>query len=135
VPGLVLGQITGAGMFTTTIVAGAVIFVAHGIRARFPLLRDMQMYLCAVIALGVIVNRDVLEIYTAILLLCYYCMFIGLAYYSDQVHFVFQFNILPNLFFSFFFLSIASRFHSLFPAETAKAGDKRCDGNTLWPSA
>jgi hypothetical protein len=35
-------------MFTTSIVAGSVIFVAGGIRTRFPLLRDMQMYLLVV---------------------------------------------------------------------------------------
>eukprot|EP00301_Raphidiophrys_heterophryoidea_P000160 c10082_g1_i1.p1 GENE.c10082_g1_i1~~c10082_g1_i1.p1 ORF type:complete len:588 (+),score=147.53 c10082_g1_i1:74-1837(+) len=81
---LALGQLLGGGMFVTTIVAGGVIFVADGIRTRFPLLRDLEMYLMLVAALMVMTSENALTFYTSGMLLAYYVIFVGLAYYSDK---------------------------------------------------
>eukprot|EP00299_Pterocystis_sp_00344_P005355 c1674_g1_i1.p1 GENE.c1674_g1_i1~~c1674_g1_i1.p1 ORF type:complete len:549 (-),score=101.41 c1674_g1_i1:20-1666(-) len=82
--GLVLGQLTGGGMFTVSVVAGGVLFVSGGIRTRFPLLRDVFMYLCGMVSLSLLVAYDALSDYTAVIMLCYYVFFVALAYWSDK---------------------------------------------------
>lgn len=82
--GLVLGQLTGGGMFVASIVAGSVLKAAGGIRTRFPLLRDIMLYLVACIGLCLLVAFDQLNAYSAGAMLAYYVLFVGLAYWSDK---------------------------------------------------
>eukprot|EP00298_Acanthocystis_sp_HF-20_P008231 c17559_g2_i1.p1 GENE.c17559_g2_i1~~c17559_g2_i1.p1 ORF type:complete len:404 (+),score=169.92 c17559_g2_i1:156-1367(+) len=71
-------------MFIVSVVAGGVLFGAGGIRARFPLLRDMMMYVTIVAIVLLLIDRNALELATGICLLIYYMIFVVVAYWGDR---------------------------------------------------
>eukprot|EP00298_Acanthocystis_sp_HF-20_P008229 c17559_g1_i1.p1 GENE.c17559_g1_i1~~c17559_g1_i1.p1 ORF type:complete len:561 (+),score=197.58 c17559_g1_i1:107-1789(+) len=81
---LVLGQVSGGGMFIVSVVVGGVLFTAGGIRTRFPVLRDMMMYLIIVAVILILIDQNALKLVTGVCLLTYYFIFVVVAYWSDK---------------------------------------------------
>ena len=84
---LALGALTGAGMFVGTCVAGAVMVVADGAKAKGALLRDVSAYLITAAVVGYVVGvRQRVTAGTVALLLGGYGAFVAIVLAADLWH-------------------------------------------------
>ena len=73
-------------MFVGAAVAGAVIFVAQGVKARGALVRDVFCYLLAVGFVAVLLRAGQMTWPAAVLLLVMYLLFVAVVLAADIVH-------------------------------------------------
>ena len=84
---LALGALTGAGMFVGTVVAGAVMVVGGGAKAKGALLRDVTAYLgtCGIVVFLIGSVQRVSYAGVTLLLVCY-TMFVSIVLAADLWH-------------------------------------------------
>jgi len=84
---LALGSLTGAGMFVGTVVAGAVIYVGNGAKAKGALLRDVSAYMLACLLIVFVFGSVGRVSYAGITLFLFaYCGFVILVLVADLWH-------------------------------------------------
>ena len=83
---LILGSLSGAGMFIGTVVAGLVIFATNGIVCRGALIRDIVVYMLAVIVVSTQLMKGTINYRTIVLFFSMYFGYVALVFVADMYH-------------------------------------------------
>lgn len=83
---LILGSLSGAGMFIGTVVAGSIIFATNGIVCRGALIRDIVVYMIAVIVVSTQLMKGSITSKTIALFFSIYFGYVALVFAADMYH-------------------------------------------------
>ena len=83
---LILGSLSGAGMFIGTVVAGSIIFTTNGIVCRGALIRDIVVYMIAVIVVSAQLMKGSITSRTIALFFSIYFGYVALVFAADMYH-------------------------------------------------
>jgi len=83
---LILGSLSGAGMFVGTVVAGSIIFATNGIVCRGALIRDIVVYMIAVIVVSTQLMKGSITSKTITLFFSIYFGYVALVFGADMYH-------------------------------------------------
>ena len=83
---LILGSLSGAGMFIGTVVAGSIIFATNGIVCRGALIRDIVVYMIAVIVVSTQLMKGSITSKTIVLFFSIYFGYVALVFAADMYH-------------------------------------------------
>ena len=83
---LILGSLSGAGMFIGTVVAGSIIFATNGIVCRGALIRDIVVYMIAVIVVSTQLMKGSITSRTIALFFSIYFGYVALVFAADMYH-------------------------------------------------
>ena len=91
---LILGSLSGAGMFIGTVVAGLIIFATNGIVCRGALIRDIVVYMLAVIVVSTQLMKGTINYRTIVLFFSMYFGYVALVFVADMYH---RFVFVPQM--------------------------------------